>query len=266
MNNTNIIAEPREGLSLDDCVFYHTVELPEYGLIEGMWDLRANVDKYLGNVSLKNKRVLEVGTASGYLCFHMESQGADVISFELAPEEVADIVPYARSNHDERATQMQPWMEQIRNAYWLSHKAVGSKAKVVYGNAYAVPETIGQVDVAVFGAILLHLRDPFRALESALRLTQETVIITEPLWEWRNLLRFSLMRGKYSGVATFSPQAKLAQPATTWWGFSPAIIQQFISVLGFEEFKVSYHSQMFTQIKKKIPYFTVVGRRTVPLP
>jgi hypothetical protein len=64
----------------------------------------------------------------------------------------------------------------------------------------------------------------------------------------------------------FAPQAKLAEPATTWWWFSPGIIRQFISVLGFEEFKTSYHYQMFAQMKKKMPYFTVVGRRTVPLP
>lgn len=263
---TTILAKPREIISLDDCVFYHTIELPGHGVIEGMWDLRANVNKYLGNVPLINKRVLEVGTASGYLCFHMESQGANVISFELGPDEVADIVPYARSNWKERVGNMQPWMEKIRNAYWFTHKVKDSQASVVYGNAYNIPEAIGPVDIAVFGAILLHLRDPFRALESALRLTRETVIITEPLWQWRNLFRFALMRGQYSGVVSFAPQAKLATPPTAWWWFSPAIIQQFISILGFEEAQVSYHLQMFTQMKKKIPYFTVVGQRTVPLP
>ncbi|MCL4262179.1 MAG: methyltransferase domain-containing protein [Anaerolineae bacterium] len=261
-----ITTQPREGLSIEDCVFYHTVELPEHGVIEGLWDLRAHTDRYLGNVSLKGKRVLEVGTAGGYLCFYMESQGADVIAFDLAPDEVADIVPYARGSLAERTENMQSWMEKIRNAYWFSHKAKGSKVPVVYGNAYAIPEAIGEVDVAVFGAILLHLRDPFHALASALRLTRQTVIITEPLWSRGHLFRFSLMRGRYSPVAIFVPQAKRAQPPTTWWWYSPAIIQQFISVLGFEESKVSYHSQMNTELKTMFPYFTVVGQRTVPLP
>lgn len=261
-----IAAKPREVTSLEECIFYHTIELPGYGVIEGLWDLRANTDKYLGKVPLQHKRVLEVGPGGGYLTFYMERQGAEVISIELDPDERADIVPYARSDNEQRARDMRPWMEKIRNAYWFSHRAFGSKARVVYGNAYHVPEAIGRVDVAVFGAILLHLRDPFLALQSALRLTEETVIITEPLWAWRNLLRFALMRGQHSGVAHFVPQAAATQPSTTWWWFSPAIIQRFISVLGFEESKVSFHVQFSREHNKKAPYFTVVGRRTVPLP
>ena len=70
-----LFAEPRFVESLDDCIFYHTIDLPGFGTQPGMWDLRANVEKYLGQVDLQGKRVLEMGTATGYLCFHMESQG-----------------------------------------------------------------------------------------------------------------------------------------------------------------------------------------------
>ncbi len=77
----------------------------------------------------------------------------------------------------------------INNAYWFCHRAFGSSARVVYGSVYDVPESIGPVDVATFGSILLHLRDPFRALSSALRLVRDTVVITEP--DWSPPLRYS---------------------------------------------------------------------------
>ena len=55
------------------------------GTITGEWDLRANVRAYLGGVALQGKRVLEIGTASGFLCFAMERMGAEVISYDLSP-------------------------------------------------------------------------------------------------------------------------------------------------------------------------------------
>ena len=39
-----------------------------------------------------------------------------------------------------------------------------SKAKVVYGTVYEIPEEIGRVEVATFGSVLRHVRDPFLAL------------------------------------------------------------------------------------------------------
>ena len=48
-------------------------------------------------------------------------------------------------------------------------------------NVYRIPEQIGPVDVAVYGSIPLHLRDPFLALQSGLKLTREAVIVSELL-------------------------------------------------------------------------------------
>ena len=43
------------------------------------------------------------------------------------------------------------------------------------------PELVGPVHVATFCNVLLHLRDPFLALQQILRLTTETVIMTETI-------------------------------------------------------------------------------------
>ena len=96
---TSVYAEPRTVTDLEDCYFYHSMEIPGYGLVEGPWDLRGGVDDYLGGVDLRDKRVLEVGTASGFLCFTMEGRGADVVAYDLSDEQSWDVVPYAQYDH-----------------------------------------------------------------------------------------------------------------------------------------------------------------------
>jgi len=49
----------------------------------------------------------------------------------------------------------------------LSPRPHGSRARMVYGSVYAIPTAIGAVDVATFGSVLLHVRDPFIALQNA---------------------------------------------------------------------------------------------------
>jgi hypothetical protein len=36
---------------------------------------------------------------------------------------------------------------QLNNAFWLSHRAFGSSARMVYGDIYSVPDEIGTVDL-----------------------------------------------------------------------------------------------------------------------
>jgi len=47
-SNDKIFAVPQKVEDVADCYFYHTVELPGYGVITGDWDLRHGVDDYLG--------------------------------------------------------------------------------------------------------------------------------------------------------------------------------------------------------------------------
>jgi SAM-dependent methyltransferase len=177
-------ALPREVTDLAQCYFYHTIEIPGYGLVQGPWDLRGGIDDYLGRVDFRGKRVLELGTANGFACFHMERQGAEVIAYDLSGELAhhQNVVPFARCPIEPKLAEYSSLIHLINNGYWLCHRALGSQARVVYGSVYEVPPSIGPVDVAVFGSILLHLRDPFQALASALRLVRETVVITEPEW------------------------------------------------------------------------------------
>jgi hypothetical protein len=255
-------ADPRTVTELEECYFYHSMEIPGYGLVEGPWDLRGGVDDYLGGVELRDKRVLEIGTASGFLCFTMEGRGAEVVAYDLSEHQPWDVVPYAQYDHESFDADRREHLRKLNNGWWLAHRAFESSAKVVYGTVYEIPEEIGRVELATYGNVLRHFRDPFLALERGLRLTTESVIVTE-----NPSLRYSLPQMAASLLKpnmAFLPNFERVQPRESWWHFTPAVIRKMLGVLGFEDTSVRYHVQRFAGRRK--PLFTVVGRRTVPLP
>ena len=175
MIDEKIFATPRKVEDVADCYFYHTMELPGRGVIEGRdWDLRGRVDEYLGNVDFAGQRVLEIGPASGFLTFEMEKRGADVISVEVTDEHGWDFVPYPDARLEEVFGPRRIVMQQLKNSYWFSHAALRSKAKVYYGDAYNLPATLGEFDIAVMGAVLLHCRDPLRIVEQCGKTSEDT--------------------------------------------------------------------------------------------
>ncbi|EFK05550.1 conserved hypothetical protein [delta proteobacterium NaphS2] len=250
----DMYAEPKKIADIRDCYFYHTIDVPGYGTVNGNWDLRRGLNEYLGNVDFLGKRVLDVGTANGVLCFEMERQGAEIVAFDLSRDEKWDMVPFARWKEYEAISEdRKRIIDRLNNAYWFCHERLNSKAKVVYGNVYAIPVEIGPVDVAVYGSILLHIRDPFLALQSGARLTRETIIITE--------VHRGLTQKTSGPFMQFLPDPDTVEPKDTWWDLRPEVIVRMIGVLGFEDAKVTYHTQLYDGKENQL--YTVVGRRTI---
>jgi hypothetical protein len=191
----------------------------------------------------------------------MEQRGAEVVAFDLDADQPPDLVPRAGVDLRKHAQFARRLIERLHNAYWFCHRRFGSRARVVYGSAYAVPQTIGPVDVATFGSVLLHLRDPFLALSSALRLTRQTVIVTDLLGERSRLRQWVIARSAGPSMR-FVPATGPDRQLTTWWQFTPRIIKAFLAVLGFGDTRVLYHRQLFKGRPTKL--FTVVGQRTEP--
>lgn len=257
-----LYAQPKVVTDPRDCYFYHTFDLPGQPTVQGEWDLRGGIDRYLGRTDFRGKRVLDVGSASGFLSFSMERRGAEVVSYDLGEDDLWDFVPFAGVDVGRLAADSRPSMARINNGYWYCHRALGSRARKVYGTVYEIPAAIGPVDVAVFGSILLHVRDPFLALQNALQLTRETVIVTDMLPRRRFYQMFLGWLGRPR--MRFLPDARGHKHGVTWWELSPAVIREFLRVLGFEETRLSYHRQTYQGRTRLL--FTVVGRRTKPAP
>jgi hypothetical protein len=113
-----IFAEPRV-VKIEDCLFYHVMEMPGVGEVGVAWDLRNGVDHYLGNVDFAGKRVLEIGPASGFLTMEMEKRGADVVAVELPDEPGWDLVPYPASVTEPAMARRREEMRKVKNAFWF---------------------------------------------------------------------------------------------------------------------------------------------------
>ena len=245
---------------LSQCYFYHTTTIPTQGTIEGEWDLRPNIDAYLGAFAFSGKSVLDVGAATGLLTFHIEKSGGSVVSYDLSEAQGWDIVPLSGIDAHEHARVRKAHIKAINNGYWLCHAANASQAKMAYGTVYAIDPAIGPVDVSVFGSILLHLRDPFLALHNAAQITRETMIVCDLLPGAHALSRLvGLLMGR---VMQFKPRFAKNRPWETWWNLPPKLVIEFLGVLGFEKAVLTYHTQLLKG--RRMPMYTIVATRTKP--
>ena len=57
-------AHPRTVKDVNECLFYHSLEIHGLGPINGLWNLIGRLDDYIGGVDVKGRRVLDVGCAA----------------------------------------------------------------------------------------------------------------------------------------------------------------------------------------------------------
>jgi 2-polyprenyl-3-methyl-5-hydroxy-6-metoxy-1,4-benzoquinol methylase len=255
--NTSPFALPRDVRSIDDCYFYHSMTLPGHGEVSGEWDLRGHEKEYLGNVELAGKNVLEIGTASGHLGFWMEKQGAKLVGYDLSDEQEWDIVPYHNYDYKDHIDMHKKHIKKLNNSWWFAHRCFNSKARVAYGSIYELSPKLGTFDVVTMGSILLHLRDPFLAMQRVSSLSRETLVVTDMLRLTEDQATATLL-GQGRNLQ-FLPDAQALQPFESWWGLSPHFVAQVAMILGFNDVHLSLHRQ---RTKGKLEdLYTIVARR-----
>jgi 2-polyprenyl-3-methyl-5-hydroxy-6-metoxy-1,4-benzoquinol methylase len=247
-----LFAKPAVVTDLNECFFYHSMDIPKHGSVEGHWDLRGRESEYLGEVPFAGKRVLEVGPASGHLSFFMEREGAEVVSVDAADdyawEFFWDIPQLAPTEITKRLASHRDMMRRLKNSYWFAHRAFKSKARVHYGSAYSIPDELERFDISVIACVLLHNKSPLKILENCARLTNETVIVVEPFRPTQLA----------QSPAEFLPAAS-ENLWHTWWGFSPVYFANILRSMGFANNRVTFHRQICQG--ELTDLFTIVASR-----
>jgi tRNA (mo5U34)-methyltransferase len=113
---------------------------------------------------VRGKRCIDVGTYDGFLAFELERRGAaEVVATDIGDHTLWDWPPRLRARGPETLARLAG--PEKGRGFSTAHAALGSAVQRVELNIYDLsPERLGTFDVVVCGSLLLHLRDPLRAL------------------------------------------------------------------------------------------------------
>lgn len=237
--------------SLQACSFYHAFDQIE-GLAGAQWDLRPDPALYLGQVDFRDRSVLEIGPASGFLTFHMEAAGAQVTCLEPTMAHLWDIVPIEGFDTQSWRDEFSAGIEGVRNSFWYMHRMLDSRSRMFEANPCNLPDAAGHFDIGVLAAVLMHCRNPFDMLQSVAARVRQTVVVTE-------------LHHRAMGdlpLCQFLPHLK-AQQVHTWWYFSPQFFVSALGLLGFTNARVHFHRQKQPIENREVEMYTVVCDRPV---
>ena len=143
-------------------IWYHTLDLGGGVETPGWFDLRPIVDK-LPWPDVRGKRCLDVATYDGFLAFELERRGAaEVVATDIDDHNLWDWLPRERAAG---TVFLASQAGQKGRGFEIAAEALDSKVRRVFVNVYDLdPAELGTFDVVVCGSLMLHLRDPFRAL------------------------------------------------------------------------------------------------------
>jgi tRNA (mo5U34)-methyltransferase len=200
--------------------WYHTIQLPGGVVTPGRYDTRNALARLPIPDSLADKRCLDIGTASGFWAFEFERRGA----VEVVATDVPDIgaldwpqrIPLAERER------LRPKPGRTE-AFELAAKALGSRVQRTFLSIYDLTaDEVGQFDLVFIGSLLLHLRDPVRALEAVRGVTRGQLLVNDAV-----SLPLSLIRPR-------EPAAELdGRDQNKWWLPNVAGLARMIDSAGF---------------------------------
>jgi tRNA (mo5U34)-methyltransferase len=146
-----------------DREWYHTIELAPGLETPGWFDTRAVAARLPLPADLTGSRCLDVGTFDGFWAFEMERRGGrEVIAIDILdptrwdwPAGSSEAVVNAIANRKRQG-----------EGFLVAREALHSRVERLEESVYDLdPGKHGTFDFVYVGSLLLHLRDPVRALE-----------------------------------------------------------------------------------------------------
>jgi tRNA (mo5U34)-methyltransferase len=204
-------------------LWYHTMELPGGVVTPGWFDLRPVVDK-LPWPDVRGKRCLDVGTYDGFLAFELERRGAaEVVALDIPNHKDWDWPPDVRAKGPDHLAMIAGPEKGV--GFRTARDALGSNVEKVDMSVYELdPGRMGMFDVVVCGSLMLHLRDPLRALEAIRSVCTDQFMSSEEVD-----LRLTLMHPRRP-LATLKGSGGELQ----WWVPNAAGHRRMVFAAGFE--------------------------------
>lgn len=238
------------GITVDDRLFwYHTIDLGQGLITPGSFDYREFIQFYQFPHNLEGRRVLDVGSATGFFAFDFERRGAQVTSLEIpslsqwdrfpgeTPLQIAEKIRASLPFHSIKTKQeidllfsthspSEIYHYLLDGPFRFCHRILKSNVRRIYSSVYALPNELAsnaRFDYIFAGDILLHLIDPLSALAVLAKLCEGTITIAQALAP--------------DGPASvqYVGGDRPGDDAAEWWRPNFAWFEQVLRKLGFSQ-------------------------------
>lgn len=201
--------------------WYHTLELAPGVVTPGWLDHRRVVHRVPLPASLHGKRCLDVGTFNGFWAFEMERREAqDVTAIDvLDPRRWDWPIDSGEATIEALAQRMAEG-----EGFAVAHATLESAVRRLDLSVYDLDErNVGRFDIVYVGSLLIHLRDPVRALERIRDVCAGTLIVVDGID-----LPMTLRNPRL-------PAARLDGRGRPWWWYpNLAGLARLVEAAGFE--------------------------------
>jgi tRNA (mo5U34)-methyltransferase len=206
---------------INELEWYHTMELAPGVLTPGWFDTRRILHEVPLPHSLAGKRCLDVGTFDGFWAFEMERRGAaEVIAIDILDPNEWD---WPSDSTAEAITAIGR-RKGKGHGFEIASRELGSSVRRIERSVYDVAQSeIGRFDLIYIGSLLMHLRDPVKALERLCAICDGTIVVVDGI----DLLLSLLLPRR--------PVATLDARGRPWWWYpNQAGLRRMIEAGGFE--------------------------------
>ncbi len=208
----------RQVAAIDE--WYHTIELAPGVTTPGWFDTRSVASAVPMPRRLDGMRCLDVGTFDGFWAFEMERRGGQVTAVDLL-----DPHDWDWPVGSDPAVIAEIGRRKAAGAgFDVAHAALGSTVTRIETSVYDLDAaSLGQFDFVYLGSLLLHLRDPIRALERVRSICEGQVLVVDAIDLELSILHPRRPIAGLDGVGR-----------PWWWKPNAAGLAQMIEVAGFD--------------------------------
>ena len=201
--------------------WYHTLELAPGLVTPGWFDTRAAVELLPFPASLTGQRCLDVGTFDGFWAFEMERRGApEVVAVDLLDPADWD---WPRNSSPEAVAAIGKRKGE-GDGFEVAREALGSSVKRRELSVYDLdPADVGEFDFIYLGSLLIHLRDPVRALERIRSVCRGRLLVVDTI----DLPLTLLFRTRPTAILD-------GDGRPWWWKPNQAGLVRMVEAAGFE--------------------------------
>ena len=201
--------------------WYHTIELAPGLETPGWHDTRPILAELPFPASLEGKRCLDVGTFDGFWAFEMERRGAsEVLAIDILDPRAWD---WPVGSEDEVVATIGR-RKAAGRGFEIAQRELRSSVRRFERSVYDVDEAeLGRFDLIFLGSLLIHLREPVRALERLREVCDGSMIVMDGID-----LPLSILHPR-KPVAAFDGRGR-----PWWWYANQAGLQRMLEAAGWD--------------------------------